>query len=232
MGRRYADLNLEPSGTENAEPLFKMAVELGYRIVSTANFNPSYNIKDYERIARKFGLDYVSRLDIVITTPSKAKRVLGKYRRKFELMVARPRTLEGARFAARDSRIDLVLFDSVDLRFDNIQARMMASNGKALEIVLSKIIFSKDIDKEFLKIINILSLCKKYDVKIVATSGAKTPLEMRAPLDIAALLTVMGLPSEKARDTVSRIPINILNVNRNKLSNKYISPGIWVVDDA
>ncbi|MCW4042967.1 MAG: hypothetical protein NWE90_04500, partial [Candidatus Bathyarchaeota archaeon] len=67
-----------------------------------------------------------------------------------------------------------------------------------------------------------IELANRYKVNIVVSSGAKGVLSLRAPRDIAALANILGLSKERSLDSISKIPMQIIKDNRNKLSKNPI----------
>ncbi len=50
------------------------------------------------------------------------------------------------------------------------------------------------------RIIQNIRLCRKYNVRMVAGSFATEPIDMRSPHDVAALLRVLGMNADQAKD--------------------------------
>jgi len=67
---------------------------------------------------------------------------------------------------------------------------------------------------------------RRFDVPIVVSSGARTPLQMRDPRGLAAVLTLMSLDDEVGLDAISRNPERIVKANRGKLDPGFVAPGV------
>jgi RNase P/RNase MRP subunit p30 len=71
-----------------------------------------------------------------------------------------------------------------------------------------------------------VSTAKKNRVPIILSSGANNPFLLRAPREIAAIGTLLGLESTEALNAVSTIPYAITEQNRNKLSPDHVTIGV------
>jgi ribonuclease P/MRP protein subunit RPP1 len=69
---------------------------------------------------------------------------------------------------------------------------------------------------------------KEFHVPIVLSSGVSEELLIRRPLDLAALSFLLSLDKDAATEAVSTNPIAIVRRNREKLSPRFIAPGIRV----
>jgi len=85
--------------------------------------------------------------------------------------------------------------DSMHKRDSGLDAAIckeMAQKETAYMISLSEILNSEDREGLLGRIMQNLVLCKKYKVKVMIASMAKTPLEMRNPKDLMSLARVLG----------------------------------------
>ena len=71
---------------------------------------------------------------------------------------------------------------------------------------------------------------RRYDVPMVLSSGASSVHGMRDPRSLAALMSLIGLGEEESLDLVSVNPWALVERNRDKLSESYVSPGVRVMD--
>ena len=70
-----------------------------------------------------------------------------------------------------------------------------------------------------------ISLCKKYKVSLVAGSFARHPLEMRGAADILALFSLLGLNGRQAKDALSSVSLIAKN-NLLRKSGKLPADGV------
>ncbi|MEM4718556.1 MAG: hypothetical protein QW330_00660, partial [Nitrososphaerota archaeon] len=57
-------------------------------------------------------------------------------------------------------------------------------------------------------------------------SASSSASLLRGPIELASLPWVLGYPQERALDTVSKIPSQIIERNLLKLSNRYVCRGV------
>lgn len=235
--RRFIDLHVFSNlsiGSSSIDEIAQMAVELGYRAVGLADFNKD-NLNLIEDLRRKFseyGLDLISRVDLNCSSPSELKRKLRFYRRKVEIISVFCRNLQIARLAARDRRVDLLNFTYKSRQFnffDASEASLSLKGETALEINLRDLLFAGTSGEriQFFKICREnVKLAKKHGVPLVFSSGARSILEMRGPRELAAVASLLDLTEFEARETLSTIPFNIVQRNREKLNENFILPGV------
>lgn len=238
--RFFIDLNIKSNistGKSSPTQIAKMASHLGFKAVALSDFNLKNLdiVDDVKQIFREHGIDLITRVDINEKTPRQLKQALRKLRRKVEVIAVFCKNLNVARLAARDRRVDLLCFSVKSWRknfFDKSEAHLAIQGESILEVNLNPIIKAKT-HGERIQAIRIYSenirIAKRYNVPIIVTSGASSIYEMRAPRELAALATLLGLTDFEAREALSNIPLNLVRKNREKLSDLYIMPGVKIV---
>ncbi len=238
--RRFVDLHVKSTlsnGYSTPEQIAKMASYLGYEAIGLADFNlENIDLIDkVKRLFRNYGIDLISRINIDVDSPKELKSILRKIRRKVEIISVFCRNIDVARLAARDRRVDLLIFSVESWKqnfFDSSEAKLALNGESALEVSLMKIIKARSSSYR-IKAMRILSenirIAKKYGVPVVISSGASSILEMRAPRELAALATVFSLSELEARKSLSEVPMMIVNRNREKLSENFIMPGVKLI---
>jgi RNase P/RNase MRP subunit p30 len=74
-------------------------------------------------------------------------------------------------------------------------------------------------------------LAKEFHVPIVLSSGVSEERLMRMPRDLASLAYLLGLSESEALDAVSTNPTRVVAANREKLSQRFVAPGITVIKE-
>jgi RNase P/RNase MRP subunit p30 len=240
MTRVFADLHLQVNlGDQKAAmQIITKAARFGYRLVSipVTSRLVEDEIPRLKAICSNEGLDFVLRADFCPRTPDELTRLLRKFRRRFEVICIACDCKEVARQAAKDRRVDLLGFPSLDCRrrfFDRAEAELVSSGMAALEIdVKPLLIFEGPPRVRLLSCLRReIAIAKEFHVPIVVSSGATKPHLMRAPRDMASLAYLFGLDEASALDTVSTNPLTIVTRNREKLSSQFVAPGITVVKE-
>ncbi|MEM1565513.1 MAG: RNase P subunit p30 family protein [Candidatus Bathyarchaeia archaeon] len=238
MKRRFADLHLQPnlSDVEQTRHMLAKATKLGYRLVALPL--PTASVEAFAKklrlICQEYRLDFASRLDLKPQTPRELLRQLRKFRRLVEVIAVVCKTKEVARQAAKDHRVDLLNFPATDSRrrfFDKAEAELASSSVAALEIDVKPLLMLKGPTR--IRLLAALrkevAIAKDYHVPIVISSGATNTLQMRKPLEMAALTTLFDLDKPTALDAVSKTPLTIFERNREKLNPNFVAPGIRII---
>jgi len=192
-----------------------------------------HRLAELKRLAGEHGLDLATRVDLAPEDRTSLLSALRRLRRKFELVGVLCTNKQVARVAARDRRVDLLLFQLDPRRryFDASEAELASGSNCALEIDLMPIfrLPPRDRIRLLARLRDEVALARRHGIPLVICSGADEPVLMRKPRELAYLATVLGLGLEEALDSLSKIPLSLLERNRAKLEPGFIAPGIRVV---
>jgi len=238
MKRIFADLHLRlnPNDTEAARSIINKAAALGYGLVAVP-FSPETREADIEQlrgICKEAKIDFACRVDLYPRTKDQLTHLLRKLRRRFEIVCAVCETKEVARQAAKDRRVDLLSFQSLDYRsrfFDWAEAELASSSLATLEVDVKPLLVLEGPAR--VRLLSCLrrevSIAKEFHVPLVVSSGVSSELLLRKPREIATFSSLFGLSEVSALDAVSDNPFAIVRRNREKLSVGFVAPGIRVV---
>lgn len=238
MKRAYADLHLlpNPKDLEKVSRIVNKASELGYKVIAISlpqNFKQE-EIQKLKDLCTESGIDFVSRVDLKPRSPKELIRDLRKLRRKFELIAVLCESKSVARQAAKDRRVDLLNFPSTDFRkrfFDKAEAELASNALAALEIDIKLLLTLEGLAR--VRLLHSLrreaAIAIKYGVPIVVSSGLADERLIRKPREQASLAFLFDLDEAAALEAVSKNPIAIVKRNREKLSPKFVAPGIRIV---
>ncbi|MBS7658037.1 MAG: RNase P subunit p30 family protein [Candidatus Bathyarchaeia archaeon] len=228
--RKYCDLHLK---LENEKEIFeaaKLIKEIGFKLVGLT-FQPNASIvkiKELKKFFQEFNVDLASRIDLKPNNKMELLSNLRKLRRKFEIISVECTSNKIAVTAARDRRVDLISFPlNFKTKFTHSIAHVLVG---ALEINLIDLIISK-IPRTIVlnKFINEVFVAKLNNTPIVISSGATNMFLIKAPREMAACSLLFKLEPLEALDSVSTVPLSIVERNRVKLSRFYIGEGIKIV---
>ncbi len=240
MKRIFADLHLwlNPKDLVSTSRIVAKAASLGYGLIA-APFYVDTNTKDEEeirKICHNVGVDFASRVDLHARTRDHLISQLRKMRRKYELICVSCETKEIARQAAKDNRVDLLSFPSVDYTkrfFDKAEAELVCDGLAALEIDIKPLyLLDRRARTRFLSTLRReVSTAKEFRIPVVLSSGVASETLLRKPREIAALAGLFDLDVSSGLEAVSTNPFWIVNRNREKLSSGFVAPGISVVKE-
>ena len=240
MKRAFADLhlcvNLKDPAT--ASRIINKAATLGYRLIAVP-LSPETREDEkmkLQRICSEANIDLASRVDIKPKTHNDLTHQLRRLRRKFEVICATCENKDVARQAAKDHRVDLLNFPSLDFRkrfFDSAEAELASNSLAALEIDMKPLLVLEGPAR--VRLLSNLrretSIAKEFHVPIVVSSGVANEMLLRKPRELAALTSLFGLDEASALEAVSQNPVSIVKRNRQKLSPKFVAPGIRIIKE-
>jgi len=238
MKKIFVDLHLHPSidQIDNVRCLLRRSADLGYNAVGLV-FPPNVDNERIQVLRKEclnIGLDLITRVNLLPKNAKDLLRLLGKLRWKFEIIAVECASREVAIQAAKDWRVDLLLFAPENPRkhfFGPSEAKLASEKSAALEVNMASLIYLSGSSR-----INLMGalrkevlIARKYGVPIILSSGASSPWMLRRPEDYAFLAYLIGLDLHTARQAISDNPRNIIERNRRKLSENYIYPGVYVI---
>jgi RNase P/RNase MRP subunit p30 len=237
MKRTHSDLHLR-AHPNDAQRLIAKAAFLGYQQIaipfSSPPTDPEFSaIKNY---AHENGIDFVARVDFKPRTQEDLTRFLRKYRRQFEVICILCDNKDVARQAAKDHRVDILNFVSLDYKkrfFDRAEAELASNTEAALEIDVKPLLTLEGPPRT--RLLSTLrretAIAKEFHVPLLVSSGVSEERLMRKPQDMAALGFLFGLQEEICLDAVFSNPATIVTRNRAKLDSSFVAPGITLLKE-
>lgn len=240
MRRTFADLHLrvDPKDHVTIQRLINKAVKFGYHFVNfpfSAEL-PESQLADLKGSCSQVGLDFVSRADFKPRNQEDLTRFLRKFRRRFEIICIICDNKEIARQAAKDRRVDLLNFPSLDYHkrfFDRAEAELASCSQTALEVDIKPLMIMEGPSRVRLlsSLRREVALAREFHIPIVVSSGVGEEHLMRMPRNLASMAYLFGLNETEALDAVSTNPAAIIVQNREKMSSAFIAPGISVLKE-
>lgn len=236
--RKFVDLHLcvpleDPKILEN---MILKSCKLGYKMVGVP-FPPNITknkINCFRDVCKNIGVDLVSRVDLTPKTTKELLANLRSLRRKFEVIAVTCTSKAVARQAAKDRRVDLLSFPTAHRRgvtFDNAEAELASVGVASFEIDMMPLLSLSGVPR--IRLLSALrkqaAVARKFGIPIVISSGAPDTYYMRSPRDFIAVTTLFDMPITVALDAISNVPFQIVKRNREKLSPKFVAPGVRIV---
>ena len=219
--RTFVDLNLRPVIMDNDQvvTMVNKSSELGYHCVgiSSPQNAKRKEIRMLEKICNDVGIDLTTRVDLFPNTPRELLSSLRRVRRRFEVVAVICTSKPVARQAAKDRRVDLLVFptDSRKRFFDLAEAKLASRVSASLEITMKRLLLLRGPSK--IRLLSCLrrevKIAKKFNVPIVVSSGATTEYLLRTPQDYAALTTLFDLTLSRGLCAISENPKAIIARN-------------------
>jgi RNase P/RNase MRP subunit p30 len=240
MTRTFADMHLRinPKDQQAAQRLISKAARFGYRYISFPFTSGAVEneVAALKAMCAQAGLDFVLRADFKPRTQEDLMRFLRKFRRQFEVICIVCDSKEVARQAAKDRRVDLLCFPSLDYHkrfFDRAEAELASCSLAALEVDVKPLLVMEGPARVRLlsSLRREVAVALEFQVPVVVSSGVGEENLMRMPRDLASLGYLFGLSETQALDAVSDNPAGIVLRNREKLSSRFVAPGISMVKE-
>jgi ribonuclease P/MRP protein subunit RPP1 len=240
MTRIFTDLHLRVNiqDPKAAQQVIEKAARLGYRAISIPFTGQLVEdqAKALKAACSGAGLDFVLRADYKPRNQEDLTRFLRKFRRKLEVICIICDQKEIARQAAKDHRVDLINFPSLDYHkrfFDRAEAELASCTQTALEVDIKPLLVLEGPARVRLlsSLRREVALAGEFHVPVVVSSGVGEVQFMRMPRDLASLAYLFGLNESDALDAASTNPSAIVTRNREKLNSKFVAPGICVIKE-
>ncbi len=236
---RFVDLHLcaPCANLELAKRLIGKSAELGFSQIGVPLL-PSVKdeaVSQLRQVSGELGLDFVTRLNLVSRSPGELLAGLRRFRRSFEVVSVLCSSRAVARQAAKDRRVDLLCFPTLNSRkmfFDRAEAELASVSGAALEVDLARVLSNLEVSSDvgFLsRLRREVATAKSFGVPVVFSSGASEPLLLRKPQDYAALSLLFDVDASRALKALSENPASIVERNRLKQSPNYVAPGVRLI---
>jgi RNase P/RNase MRP subunit p30 len=238
MKRSFADLHLRinPKDQQTTQRVIGKVAQKGYHQISfpfTSGLQED-QVASLKAMCTQAGLDFVLRADFKPRTQEDLMRFLRKFRRRFEIVCIICDSKEVARQAAKDRRVDFLNFPSLDYHkrfFDRAEAELASNSMAALEVDVKSLFVLEGSSRVRLlsSLRREVAIALEFHVPVVVSSGVSEESFIRMPHDLASLGYLFGLNEMQALDAVSVNPAEIVLRNREKLSSRFVAPGIRVV---
>ncbi|MGE5188008.1 MAG: RNase P subunit p30 family protein [Betaproteobacteria bacterium] len=237
MKRNFCDLHLRVSPVDaKVQRFMAKAAQLGYKQIGIPFSAPPTQTEliDIKNFAENSGLDFVTRADFKPRNQEDLMRFLRKYRRQFEVICILCDNKDVARQAAKDHRVDILNFPSLDYKkrfFDRAEAELACSTRVAVEIDLKPLLVLEGPPRTRLlySLRRETGIASEFRVPILLSSGIGEEVLMRKPRDSASLAYLFGLQENQALDAVSTNPTDVVLRNRQKLDPNFVAPGITIL---
>jgi RNase P/RNase MRP subunit p30 len=226
--KNFIDLHLkQPQDIAEAEKMVSLAKELGYSAVALAVDEKTKPYKIQTEI------DVITRINLENRTQKQLLEKLNDYRKKFEIIAVKCHIKEVARQAAKDHRVDILMFPGDPSQRRNVwldyrEASLASDSTCSYEI--SSIDLLKNGVFRSTRLLNIMKRetlnAKKGKIPVVLTSGASNIMEMREPKALTALLNLIDVSEEEAQTMITLNPQKIIQTNRMKLGIDFIETGV------
>ncbi|MHA2493941.1 MAG: RNase P subunit p30 family protein [Candidatus Hodarchaeales archaeon] len=229
MKRKFIDIAVQFNQYDHFQEICEMVSELGYYGICVEGPQKQEALQN---IGDLYSLKIWSRRTLEGST-SRVRAALSRERRKIHLISVHSEGSDLAKWAAKDRRVDSIAvpLPAIGKIVDSSLVKLMAANDKALEINLQEVIGAIG-SRRIVLLRNLhkaIARAKQGACKIILGSGTSKITHLRAPRDMASMLQIVGLDYEESLQTISCIPLEILQKNEQRLSGDFIAPGVATI---
>jgi len=224
--RKFIDLNIKAT-VKNLLEMMEKSKKLGYKLVGV-------DVSLLKGV--NSGIDMVSRINLTPKNINELSRDLKKYRRRVEIISVQCNSINISRKAAKDHRVDIISFSEHingkrRVWLDRQEANLASESNVFYEFLFKDLLGKRGLTAS--KVIynwrRELANARKYDVPVLISSGASSTLELREPRALASVMRLLDLDEAEALEMVSTTPLKLVERNRGKLDERFVSPGVRVV---
>jgi ribonuclease P/MRP protein subunit RPP1 len=218
-------------GENTVDECAEMARKLGINGIGIARyFNGTL-----EELPRIEGVDLINCLIIKPSNPEELQNLAKKARIKAEVLMVHGGDYKVNRAACENSYIDVLCHPELGRRdsgLDHTCIKVAADNNVAIEVNFREVLESHKRQRVYVlsAMRKNVALCRKYDAKVITTSGSVSKWSIRAGRELAALTHLLGLELGIAIDSVSAVPEEIVRTNREKLAGRRWE-GVSIVEE-
>ena len=234
----YYDFHIHSAfseGESTIEQIAKRAKLLGFKGICFAEyFKNEKQINQLKQEIKK--ISQKEKINIFLGFEAKNTAELKKLkdiRKKYDVLLVRGGDPELNRKAVETKQVDILTHPELDQRdsgLNHVLAKIAHKNNVAIEINFRQILQSYKGTRSHIleKMATNIKLCKKYKVPIIICSGAVSHLQLKDPLVLMSMSTLLGLDLKEAKKAISETPENIIKMIKKRQNKKWIMPGVEV----
>jgi len=223
-------------GESTLEELARTAKQLDYKGICLVFYYQDKRQKDIilaeiEKLRKQINIEIYLGFE---ARTMKELKILSDIRKNFDILLARGGDLKMNRAAVETPEVDILThpeFERNDSGLNQVLAKLAAKSNVAIEVNFREILTStkKTRSKILSNIQNNIKLAKKFKAPIILCSGAISHWELRDPQVMVSMATQLGLELKEARESITKVPENILKKINERKNEKWIMPGVKVI---
>jgi len=203
-----------------------MAQKIGFEGLATHNVEGEPD----QHFGNEFSI--LKRADVSGRGLKAIRKQVDSVRKSSMIVSTKLASVETANWAAEDPRVDLLTLDhSQEYRLRDSTARLAALSGTALEIRFEPLLHLAGLNRS--KVIKVfretIRTATDSGMRVVLSSGATYPLQMRSARAIQHLGELLGMESKYAENAIKQTPLDIVERNRKRFSSDYVIEGVEII---
>ena len=229
----YEAVHARPDGQSTVARMALTASEYGYDGIVVRNHGDALPEYDPGPIREAYDVDVVRGVEVRASDPSRASGFVGNHRPDATVVVVHGGSVALNRFAVEQPAVDVLahpMRDDGD--FNHVLAKEAAANGVRVEFSFRDVL---DLTggrrvRRLQSLRKLRELVDHYDAPYVVSADPSSHLELRAPRELVALGEAIGFARSRIESGLAEWG-RIAERNRARLSDDFVEPGVWRVDD-
>ena len=227
----YEAVVAHPEGDATVSRFALTAREYGYDGIVVRNAPDVDSPVDAGDVADETNVDVVRGVEIDADDPDAASGYLGTYRSECTILSVRGGTEALNRFAIEQSRVDVLARPMAgDGDLDHVLVRRAAENGVRLEFDLGRVMDATGGTRvrAIQQLAKLRDLVDDADAPFVVSGTPRSHLELRAPRELRAVGSVVGLGEDLIEEGLAEWG-RLAERNRRRTDDRFVEPGVTVV---
>lgn len=230
------DLHVSCDQREELKGFIEIAEDLGLDgIAITPRSGSKENLKKFygkiDDLQDETPVDLIKGVEIDPGSVKDLKNKIYKTREIATILVVLGGNYKINRVSSKDSRVDILShpeYKRSDSGLDHVLAKKANENDVYIEINFREILqtYGKVRSHILSHLGKNIELSKKYDAPFLICSGARDKYELRGGKELAAILELFDLKREETKKITQKIPKNLLEKNKNKISDDIDFEGV------
>jgi ribonuclease P/MRP protein subunit RPP1 len=229
----YEAIHARPDGASTVSRMALTAAEHGFTGIVVRNHGDTPASFDPASIREEFEIDVVTGVEIRADSPGQAGSFVGSQREDTTIVAIHGGDPAINRFAVEQPKVDVLAHPMADEGgFNHVLAAEAVENDVYVEFNFSDVLRSSGGSRvqALQDMRRLREVIEAYDVPFVVSADPRSHLEFRAPRELRAVGEEIGFSPEQI-DIGLEAWDEIAARNRERLSDSFVQPGVWRVDD-
>ncbi|MBI2005213.1 MAG: PHP domain-containing protein [Candidatus Aenigmarchaeota archaeon] len=235
---KFFDMHIHSAfsgGQSSLEQLASTAKELGYTGICFAEYfqNENQMKKLKEEIARvSEKIEIGIYLGFEARNPKELHKLIER-RKIFDILLVQGGDLKMNRLACETPEVDILTHpenNRNDSGLNHILVKFAAENNVAIEVNFREILLASKRTRNMImkNISQNVKLAKKFHAPIILCSGVISHFELKDPQVMISMASQLGFDFSNVKDSISKIPENIIKQSKERKSDKWVMPGVTI----
>lgn len=229
----YEGIHARPDGESTVARMALSTSEYGYDGIVVRNHGDEMAEYDPDEIGETYGVDVVPGVEVRTDDPSRASGFVANHRPHVVVLAIHGGSVEMNRFAVGQPAVDVLahpMRDDGD--FNHVLAKRAAANGVRIEFSFRDVLDTTGGRRvrRLQSLRKLRELVEYYDVPYVVSADPASHLELRAPRELLAVGETIGFSEDQIESGLAEWG-RIAERNRERLSDDFVEPGVWRVDE-